>query len=898
MSFTPIGIFASAAQLFGSLKALFVTKNPKIYGIDVDFKSKAIFNSPVQLNDVKFVPSSESGLPDDTYLVAGNNGYVLRSTDGLTWTTISTGISSDIGVIDYGGGPILPPGYAWSTVSSNVSTLIPFFTNAYAPGVHYLGGRSTGSSNFLSSFAVAAYSTDGATWTSRTIFSTLTGTHNISSFSYGEGILVATDTRGRIARSLSDSDFQTWSNLTSNFGNTAILSSAYGDGLWVAAGSTGQMRTSTNGSTWVTVTSNFGTTIIQSVAYANGLWVAAGSTGQMRTSANGSTWVTVTSNFGTTIIRSVAYGNGLWVAAGDVGQMRTSTNGSTWVTVTSNFGNSLIRSVAYGDGLWVAAGATGQMRTSTNGSTWVTVASNFGNSLVNSSAYGNGIWVAVGAGAQIRISSERESLRYFLAAGKDLQLSKSTNSIEWTTIAVERGPVVSPAAWDSRANNLPNAITDEITAAGSNKYIFGENGLFVLADQITEKYTQVYREPTTSWNTVTSGFATTQSVLSVARGNGLWVATGVSVGGGGISVSTDGSSWEGLATDIPRANSLRSVAYGNNLWVAVGTVWRVSTNGVNWFSVTSGAINANGVAYGDGLWVAVGAAGGMVISTNGTVWDTVTSNFGGTAINSVAYGDGLWVAAGSTGQMRTSTNGSTWVTVTSNFGTTIIRSVAYGNGLWVAAGSTGQMRTSANGSTWVTVTSNFGNTVVNTAAYGDGRWVAAGATGQMRTSTNGSTWVTVASNFGNTVVNTAAYGDGLWVAAGNTTQMRTSPDIDEFPDYRKSVFDQVYINQSGNLIGAGSAWTTTSSNLTDGAKVGNFSVLVGNNSTIFKTDSNGVYQSITAPATDNFKKVSINENNEVFIIGESGGYYSTDLVSWTTLNLPESENNISNIELL
>jgi hypothetical protein len=84
------------------------------------------------------------------------------------------------------------------------------------------------------------------------------------------------------------------------------------------------MRTSTNGSTWTTVTSNFGNTAILSIAYGNNLWVAGGNAGQMRTSTNATTWTTVTSNFGNTAINSIAYGNNLWVAGGASGQMRTS----------------------------------------------------------------------------------------------------------------------------------------------------------------------------------------------------------------------------------------------------------------------------------------------------------------------------------------------------------------------------------------------------------------------------------------------------------------------------------------------------------------------------------------------------------------------------------------------
>jgi len=47
------------------------------------------------------------------------------------------------------------------------------------------------------------------------------------------------------------------------------------------------LRTSTNdGVTWNTQTSNFGTSIIRRVAYGNGVWVAVGDGGALRTSTD------------------------------------------------------------------------------------------------------------------------------------------------------------------------------------------------------------------------------------------------------------------------------------------------------------------------------------------------------------------------------------------------------------------------------------------------------------------------------------------------------------------------------------------------------------------------------------------------------------------------------------
>jgi hypothetical protein len=138
-----------------------------------------------------------------------------------------------------------------------------------------------------------------------------------------------------------------WTTRTSNFGNTAILSVAYGNGLWVAGGRSGQIRSSTDAITWTTRTSNLETASITSISYGNGLWVAGGTSGgyggQIRTSTDAITWTTQNSNFGNTQISSVAYGNGLWVAAGYSGQLRTSTEiAGTSYTLQLSDNNSVI----------------------------------------------------------------------------------------------------------------------------------------------------------------------------------------------------------------------------------------------------------------------------------------------------------------------------------------------------------------------------------------------------------------------------------------------------------------------------------------------------------------------------------------------------------------------------
>ena len=143
--------------------------------------------------------------------------------------------------------------------------------------------------------------------------------------------------------------------------------------------------------------------------------------------------------------------------------------------------------------------------------------------------------------------------------------------------------------------------------------------------------------------------------LSVAYGDGLFVAVSQSGTGNQVMSSPDGITWTSRTSAAN--NAWRSVAYGNGLWVAVsntGTGNRVMTSpdGITWTSRTFAADNDwTSVAYGNGLWVAVSSSGTgnrVMTSPDGITWTSRTS----AADNdwfSVAYNDGLWVAVSFSG---------------------------------------------------------------------------------------------------------------------------------------------------------------------------------------------------------------------------------------------------------
>ena len=142
----------------------------------------------------------------------------------------------------------------------------------------------------------------------------------------------------------------------------------------------------------------------------------------------------------------------------------------------------------------------------------------------------------------------------------------------------------------------------------------------------------MYSDDGINWTTGTGTAG--MSLLGLAYGNGMWVATGFSLRKEDIAYSSDGATWTKIKS--PR-------------------------NGCLWTSVV----------YGDGQFVAVGgdasAEGFVMTSPNGTDW-TLTVVDDPNIFTNVAYGDGMYVSCGDpTGDgnpVRYSTDGITWTEAT------------------------------------------------------------------------------------------------------------------------------------------------------------------------------------------------------------------------------------------
>lgn len=319
-------------------------------------------------------------------------------------------------------------------------------------------------------------------------------------------------------------------------------------------------------------------------------------------------WIGVGNNAGKTIARS-----------GDL-SIWTDNTIDNWNTVPDSSGGGVFTSegtgIAYANGVWVAVGIGGNtIATSTdNGITWTSkslatstaILSNDGRGV----AYGNGLWVAIGGGASNSTNS----------------IATSLNGISWTGLGTNSTDIVGRYG---RAVAYGNNTWVAVSTGGANTISTSSNGTTWIG-----KSNNIF---TTTINSTINGG------LSIAYGNGLWIAGGGRVSGGvavshTLAKSTDGGdTWTGLGTST-FTSGVTGVAYGeSNTWVAVGhgtnTIAYSTNDGDSWTGVGTSIFTTigrsvmyvkswtyQGTTY-PARWIATGSGGNTIAtSTNGINW--------------------------------------------------------------------------------------------------------------------------------------------------------------------------------------------------------------------------------------------------------------------------------------
>ncbi|MBI5483048.1 MAG: hypothetical protein HY888_01135 [Deltaproteobacteria bacterium] len=314
-----------------------------------------------------------------TFTAVGSAGTYLTSPDGITWTSKRKGTTNTLSDVIYANNTFVTVG-AMGTVLTSPDGKSWSDRSIVTPGINLtLSGIAYGNSLFAAagqSYNTSAYqatnvvyvSADGISWTQKTA----PGTTALANIAFGNNTFVAGGANGIIVSSSDNGD--TWSSRTSGIAGK-ITGITYGNGTFVAVSEVetqptfnpfvpslpGVPLTSSDGITW-TKQSFGGSYNIYGVTFGNGLFVAVGSSGAILTSPDGITWTQQASGTGNLLV-GATFGDNIFMVVGQNGSVFVSADGVTWSPRESGTSTYLYRA-AWGNTKFVAVGYLGTIASS------------------------------------------------------------------------------------------------------------------------------------------------------------------------------------------------------------------------------------------------------------------------------------------------------------------------------------------------------------------------------------------------------------------------------------------------------------------------------------------------------------------------------------------------------
>ena len=254
-----------------------------------------------------------------SHLIAvGPGGTILRTTDGATWTQVSSGVSVELEGAVYGAGKYIVTGANGRILTSSDGTM---WTVATA-GADYLSGAVFFNNQFLvtGNNGRILKSPDGSTWTTATVFSSNPmGNEDggqVRDLAYGAGLYLAVSQDGRVASSV---DAATWVSVDT--GVTAeAFGVAYGNGKFLLPTSAG-ILSSINGTAWTLSPAPVIPDWDSGTLFIGGQFYAGAGLNSFITSPDGLTWTG--HHLGTTYgdINDLAVFNGRLYLSGERGMI-------------------------------------------------------------------------------------------------------------------------------------------------------------------------------------------------------------------------------------------------------------------------------------------------------------------------------------------------------------------------------------------------------------------------------------------------------------------------------------------------------------------------------------------------------------------------------------------------
>jgi len=590
------------------------------------------------------------------YVVVGTRGNILTSIDGKTWTSTTSGTTSDLLDVVYGNGTFVAVGANGVVISSTNGTV---WSSSGAVSYTNINAIVYGNSKFvLVTLQGSVYwSANGVNWTGPVTTGVSVALNTIA---YGNGKFVAGGSTGTVIYATDPTSNSGWTTVTAGFddivGLRYITDTSTSTSAFIATKANNKAFYSTDGITWrrslidtfVSSTTNGANTYaitswgdvykntngtlvyLSSVAsgienftkiYYNGTGTfhALTGSGGIYTSSNAlnSSWTLRTSGV-TTSLNDVYYDGSYWIVVGDGGVILSSTDGTTYTSRTSNTTNNLY-SITKGSNpaTYITVGAAGTVVTAPNITTWTVASSGTSADLrsVTVANLGGSSYLALAVGT----------------SGIGISSPNSSNYVTWAT-AINNSAVNPSGSPVSLADlNSVSYVTFTPPGGAQTSYfvVGGDHGVFAVSSTGT----------TSSWLTLNLG--TLADIQSIDYDGTYFFA----VGDVGLTYSSSLDS----STFVPLSGY-----YGANLLAPA--IYDITTNGT---------IN-----------IMAGQYGYLYKSTGQFKYWKRTSVSLNYTITSIAYLNAQYTAIGTNGQVSYSNDATTWTGQSYTYGNSItVRSI-------------------------------------------------------------------------------------------------------------------------------------------------------------------------------------------------------------------------------
>ena len=541
-----------------------------------------------------------------TFVISGGNGYLASSTNGVTWTTRTSGTTNNLNDVEYLNGAFYAAGDAttllkstdgstWTPVTVSVGTASDMFVNAdYGSGYLVLSAHTSSNSGaavYSYNFSTSTWtytnidasqnvnkvqflkdkfwlytstsniytSTDAATWTNSTasLIATMpdNSTHSLGSPNqiytgfydgtkiYLLGTAAFYPNAGAVFTTTDESNFTLLPEIPIVPGGGSKLNSTY-----FVFGGQGWVS-STNGTNFLSSGTNYYGLASNGTNYVG---VGYNNIGQIFSSSDFATWTQRTPP-GTADLTAVAWNGANYLSVGNQA-VTSSTDGSTWTSVSTPALN--FNSLAYGSGRFVAGASdpttqAGSLEYSTDGITWTSANTN--NNLYYKIKYVNNNFFALGAKNSASLGS---SLGVILQSPDGITWTDITPNLSYTTDyfndVVYNGTTYYFMGMQTDASYNPIGF---FSAGTTNT---GDPNSFTTKGTITSPPSGVIL----GGNFGDGAFALSNnrlvgSVIDVSNGNGylIW--------------STDGQSWSN--TPLNETTSIYGITANSDVYHMLGT---------------------------------------------------------------------------------------------------------------------------------------------------------------------------------------------------------------------------------------------------------------------------------------------------------------------------------------